>query len=354
MDNTRKIIAIVCAAMAVLLVIGAGAFLYLNSNQKNRGSSGPGSQPTTTSNSTPSTVTTTSTGFKGIFVFDNKNSTDHVTDPSIVGTYLGYYWSQLEPQKGQYNWNIIDQDMKPWIDNGKHVTIRISTAGWKSWQPPYSGNGTPQWVYAQGVSSVTETDGAIFPQYWNPTFQQDLSDFVHAFASRYDGNAHISFIEIGVGSGGETKVDTRNNNPQRLQLWQAIGYTDQLWFDTIKQILSMYSSSFHRTPLVVMPDDSFIGKSKGFGETLLINYVISQHLWLQDNGLYTNSAVPDNWKQVPIVAEQRNRTSVSGDSLQDDLQAGLNEGATYLMVFSSDITPANQSALQQVATKAQP
>ncbi len=38
--------------------------------------------------------------FKGIYEFSSHNSSTDATNPAIAGTYLGYYWSQLEPLTG--------------------------------------------------------------------------------------------------------------------------------------------------------------------------------------------------------------------------------------------------------------
>ena len=43
--------------------------------------------------------------FKGIFQFGSNSST-LASNPSIAGAHLGFYWSQLEPQQGQYNWSV--------------------------------------------------------------------------------------------------------------------------------------------------------------------------------------------------------------------------------------------------------
>ncbi|HEY5005763.1 MAG TPA: beta-galactosidase [Ktedonobacteraceae bacterium] len=297
----------------------------------------------------------TDPNFKGIYEFSGHNSSTDATNPALAGTYLGYYWSQLEPQKGQYNWDLIDQQMQPWIDNGKNVILRVATAGWTSWDPSSnSGNATPQWVYDLGVSSVTEVDNAILPQYWNPQFLHSYNDFIQAFASHYDGNPNVSAIEMGIGTGGETKVDTRTNNPNLLADWQAIGYSDPIWWDTIQQIITDYSTSFQHTPLVVMPDASFIGKTHGYGESLVLNYAVSHNLWLQDNGLAANRTFTTNqWSQVSLISEQRDPTTKSGDALLDDMTAALNLGATYIMVFASDIDiSGNQTVLQEVAALA--
>jgi len=338
MANNRKIIAIACIVIAVLIVVGAGAILFLNKTPSG-----------TTVSPTPPT-TSQNTNFKGIYVFNGNNTSTFANDPNIAGTYLGYYWSQLEPQQGQYNWSLIDNDMQPWVANGKNVILRVSTSGQYKWQPPNSGNGTPQWVYSQGVSSVTETDHSVIPQYWNPTFLSGLNTFVQAFASRYDGNAHVTAIEIGVGMGGETKPDTLSNGQARMQQWLSIGYTNAVWWNTIQQIASMYTSAFHKTPVALLPDAAFIAKGKGYSESLILNYAVSHNIWLQDDGLIANRTLPSQWKKVPVISEQRQDTDQSGDTLQQDVQAALQNNAVIVMIFASDLSKSeNQPVLQQTA-----
>lgn len=306
---------------------------------------------------TPPPVTPpATTGFRGIFAFNNMAKTSlFVDNPNVAGTALTYYWSQLEPQGGQFNWSLIDNDMQPWIKAGKSVILRISTAGWAKWQPEQnSKQGTPQWVFDQGVQHVTETDGAIKPQYWNPHFLASLADFIHAFAGRYDDNPNITCIEIGVGDGGETKVDTMKN-PNMLKLWQAIGYSDQVWFNTIQQIVTMYAANFTKTPLALMPDASFLGGS--LKEQDVINYIAklnNRNIWIQDNGLIAGQGLPSSFsvlpKGWPILAEQRNDTGTSGDKLDADLSTAINNGAVAILVFTSDLqNAANQSTLAKYA-----
>jgi hypothetical protein len=103
-----------------------------------------------------------------------------------------------------------------------------------------------------------------------------------------------------------------------------------------------------------MPDDTFIGKTKGYSEQQVVDYAVSHNLWLQDNGLVVGQKpYSDAWHKTTIVAEQRNTTAQSGDTLQQDLQAALDQGATYVMVFAQDIdNSGNVSTLQKFAAMA--
>jgi len=313
---------------------------------KHKKPSPPGNKPKPTPGPHP---------FKGIYNF-GKNGSALANNQYLAGTYLGFYWSELEPAQGQYNWKVVDDAMKPWTANGKYIILRVSTSGWTIWQPPYSQNGTPHWVYGMGVSSVTELDKAVKPQYWNLHFLNVLNGFVQALAARYGGNAHITAIEMGVGDGGETKPDTYNN-PQRLQLWQKIGYTDPIWWDTIQKIVGIYQGAFKHLPLVLMPNNSFLGNTSGYDEHKVVNWAVGQTplLWLQNNGIIAGQKPPDpGWLKTTIIAEQRQRTSQSGDTLAQDLQLMLNYGASYALCFESDLAnPKNQSTLQAFAALVQ-
>ncbi|TAK97389.1 MAG: hypothetical protein EPO08_21305, partial [Rhodospirillaceae bacterium] len=242
-----------------------------------------------------------------IYAFSTGNKADLASNKYVSGTTLTYYWSQLQPKNAPPTFDIIDHDMKPWVDAGKGVILRVATSGWKSWQPPYSVQGTPQWVFDQGVRHVKETDGAIKPEYWAPKFLQALNAFIVAFAARYGSNANIVLIEVAIGDGGETKVDTRKN-PKALKMWQGIGYSDQTWWKTIQTIALMYKTAFTSKPLAIMPDNSFIGGTKGYGESLVLGFAAAHGFVLQNNGLVNGEVLKDpSWKHTKIIDEQRDK-----------------------------------------------
>ena len=111
--------------------------------------SGAPSVPTTgPANTTTSSVPVTHPGtaaanFKGIYEFAGDNSAADAGDPDLTGVDLVYYWSQIEPEKGVFDWSQIQSDMAPWIAAHKKVILRISTSGAASWDPPYSGERHP-------------------------------------------------------------------------------------------------------------------------------------------------------------------------------------------------------------------
>src|SRR5690348_15267441 len=340
-NKRRRIMTLGMISLLLLVIAGVGVGIF--------SSLGKPSTESLPARTTATATTQQYPNFKGIFQFGGNPST-FASSPYVAGIHLGYYWSQLEPQKGQYNWSVIDQQMAPWIKYNKKVILRVSTSGWTRWAPPYSQSGTPQWVYDLGVRLVKENDGSILPEYWNPIFLQNFADFVHAFALRYDGNPNIAYIDIGLGVGGEAKVDSHNGNPNQLSLWKNIGYTNAQWWYAIQNLIQAYSASFTKTPLAVMPDKVFIEKTKGYTAALLLDYAIQHGLWLQDNGLFKNRQLPSQFMRVPHPEEQTASTAVTGDTLQADIQQALNLGANYILVFGTDLKQLNnQTTLRWAA-----
>jgi hypothetical protein len=63
----------------------------------------------------------------------------------------------------------------------------------------------------------------------------------------------------------------------------------------------------------------------------VVNWAVGQTppLWLQNNGIIAGQKPPDPlWLKTTIIAEQRQRTSQSGDTLAQDLQLMLDYGAS--------------------------
>ena len=318
---------------------------------------GISTSPVTTPPVTPPPVIPPTTGFRGIFAFNNMANPALFADKDyIAGTVITRYLAEFSPSQGVYKFDAIDNDIKPWADRGKQIILRVSTAGHTSWQPSQnSKQGTPQWIYDQGVPFVTANDGAKKPQYWNLKFLNALSDFVKALAARYDGHPNILCIEIGVGDGGETKPDTTKDS-NVLTRWQAIQYTDANWWQAIQAIINMYVQAFSKTPLALMPDASFLGGAKGFDEALVVNYAAQRNVWLQWNGLVSGGSLPGSFsglkKGYPLLLEQLNSATANKRVLANDLKTMLDLGAVAALVFNDDLNnQANLAALQDMAAK---
>jgi hypothetical protein len=235
--------------------------------------------------------------------------------------------------------------MAPWIAAHKKVILRISTAGAASWDPPYSGNGTPAWVYADGARSITD-NGETMPVYWDPAYLNDYGSFVAAFGAEFDGNPNLAFIEPGVGMGGETLPET-NASPAGIAAWAADGYTDGLWLSTVETISSFFAASFQTTRSYWMVDRTFFDGSGPYFNAVTGWFKTVQHWHLQDDGLTPTQTLGAPWSGEPLALEQLNSAQNSGICLCADISNALDDlGATFLLIYKSDIdNPANAAYL---------
>jgi hypothetical protein len=316
---------------------------------------------TTTTTKPPSTTTTTApagsgwpTGFQGVYEYAGNNSSTDAANPNLAGVDLDYYWSQIEPTKGNYNWSVITNAMAPWVNAGKKVILRIATAGQSSWDPPYSASGTPSWVYSDGAPMVTDS-GETMPVYWNATYLSDLTAFLSAYAAEFDGNPHVSLIEAGVGMGGETKPET-NLSSTGMSAWNAAGYTDATWLATVERISNLYRHDFTKTQVYALLTTSFLDNSWPEYQTLAAWYAAASPAWgLQNDALSATSTLPKvpAWSETKgLVLEQAQSTAHSGDTLVQDANNALALHANYLLIYKTDVqNPANATELAQLAAK---
>ena len=108
--------------------------------------------------------------------------------PGMTTIYYRIDWGHLEPEKGKYNWDMIDNSAKYWIAAGKQLCFRITAL------EGYQG-ATPEWV-----GTGYDPD--------NPVFLKALDNFLAAFAERYDGKPYVAYIDIGtIGIWGEGHGD---------------------------------------------------------------------------------------------------------------------------------------------------
>lgn len=272
--------------------------------------------------------------------------------PDVSGRVLIYYWSQLEPKDGKFNFREMDREVTTWTGAGKDVVLRLSTAGWTKWEEPWSQSGTPKWAYKKyHIGSVTEIDGAILPVYWSPGYLQGLSGFLQGVAAHIQASPwrdKVAYIEIAVGDGGETKPDTeQNKTPEqraaRLALWRKVGYTNAIWYEAISRIIAIYREAFPSTRFALMPDSSFLGGDCGppvpeCREKAILGLANENGLILQDNGFDRKHLYPAEWHNGrPLACEQLRSATRQGYALQDDLEQSVKAGCSWMLVFRQDL-----------------
>lgn len=305
-------------------------------------SSSPSAHPSGSPSAHPTTAPTEpplpppnhppSTGLRGLYQFIGNSHPEDSSNPSIDGSLMLFTWSQVEPQKGAFNWAAIDGPLASWRAAGKKVGLRVYTASMtkynSSWNNSTAGSATPPWVYADGAQKVAETDGSVLPVYWDPIYERDLAGFVQALAARYNSNPTVVFIQAPSGFDGESFVDgTANAN--KLALWQSVGYTDSLWESTVFWTWRLYQAYVTKPVVAVLKGGQISGVNIFVP---LAQHAISSGAWVNHNGL---APTPFGGSYLPVLQ-----------------QAGRSSGCMLEELARLPITTSGASQLLQEMTNA--
>lgn len=154
--------------------------------------------------------------------------------PAASVAYFRWFWSQLEPEKGQYRWDIIDLALEEGRAHGQQLMIRIM---------PYDrGNPLPKWYRESGARRAnrdSDEDGKTWsPDADDPLYFQHWASLVRKLGSRYDGHPYLDTVDI-----------------------SAVGYWGEGWgpylpsWSTQKALIDLYFESFKRTNLLMNFDE---------------------------------------------------------------------------------------------------
>lgn len=212
--------------------------------------------------------------------------------------YFRLNWEEIEPAEGQFDWRLIDQSLRAWGQRDVRIALRIMTTSAHS-KGYYC---SPKWLFDAGCRSYDYMVGGddptsggtritrVEPDYGDPLFLQKHGRFIEALAKRYDGNPGIEFLDIGsYGIWGEWH--TKHPQPWPVR----------------KQIIDMYLSGFHKTPLVQMSDDAeALAYSLAHGTGFRRDGVGSpwhEANWIGSKKYAAVAGFADQWKQAPVVFE---------------------------------------------------
>ena len=173
--------------------------------------------------------------------------------PGCSTIYYRLLWNDLEPEEGDYRWDLIDSTAQNWIAKGRKICIRVICCN-------QTETATPQFVRDAGAKGgwfeyrTDSVKGGRLPPRWCPNYDDPVflakhERFLRAMARRYDGNPAVAFIDVGsygiYGEGHHT-----HTHLQRLH-----DATNRAEFVRLAKLhLDLYRRCFPNTYLVVSDD----------------------------------------------------------------------------------------------------
>ena len=165
--------------------------------------------------------------------------------PKSTIAYYRWYWDELEPEEGKFNWAMVDSVLAAARAHGQRLATRIMPANGRPRIPVwYRNSGAKGWDFvAESTQKAGKTDPSWMPDHEDPLFAKYMGRLVKEFAKRYDGHPDIDHIDIGsYGHWGEWHLS-------------FVKEKREYNFDLKKMIIDWYLQGFKKTPMVI-PEDA--------------------------------------------------------------------------------------------------
>ncbi|MEW7314585.1 DUF4832 domain-containing protein [Buttiauxella gaviniae] len=156
--------------------------------------------------------------------------------------YERFYWTELEPVEGQYNFALVDDAFK---FAARHQPAMNVGLRFMALEEPQSGSKIPDWLIRKGVKGLWTSDKKTFiPDLDDPIFLAYSQRLLNAFGKRYDGNENLAYVDIGmVGSWGEWH---NSNFPSLTPLEKRYSPA------TLDKYVNMHFAAFPKTPKIML------------------------------------------------------------------------------------------------------
>lgn len=214
--------------------------------------------------------------------------------PGLSTVYLRVPWAFVEPDEGEFVWELLDTPAQRWIEKGKYVAFRISAM--ESWLY-YA---TPKWVFDAGAKGYDVEGNYIEPDYDDNIFIEKVENFIKAFAARYDNNPNVAFVDVGhYGMWGEGH--TVMTTPKHGHEWGI---------ETQKRHIDIYLRHFKHTQLCI--SDDYVGHDKPGSLFPITDYAFSKGVSLRDDSIlvqppprswYHSELAQQFWPTLPVILE---------------------------------------------------
>lgn len=187
--------------------------------------------------------------------------------PGLNHMYLRFDWSDIETEKGIYDWSYLDEIMEKWGAKGYKFSLRMCCF---ETGLPYA---TPKYVFDEGARGTNIPGSGPQPDYGDPIYLKYLEKFVEKFAEKYNGDPRVEIVDIGsYGTWGE-------------------GHThcgDFVIYDPwiVKKHFSIHAKYFTKTFLLVN-DDHIIGRMAHGQEEVcdMLDFADARGFGLQDDSI---------------------------------------------------------------------
>ncbi len=216
--------------------------------------------------------------------------------------YLNLLWSELEPDEGQYNWDVIEEkyNLKRWRREGKNLVLRF-VCDIPSKEEHMD---IPQWLYdktGDGEFYDIEYGKGYSPDYSNEDFIEAHNRTLSEIGRHFSEDGFLIYVELGsLGHWGEWHTYYQAGIPRIPKAEVRQKYVDAY------TLSFPYAKLMMRRPFGEMPKDyGLFNDMTGASQD-----TFAWLKWINEGGDYDSAGekgglkpVPDIWERAPIGGE---------------------------------------------------
>ncbi|MBI5384275.1 MAG: DUF4832 domain-containing protein [Verrucomicrobia bacterium] len=230
------------------------------------------------------------------FPIEYQKFTGSLTNENHPRTSIAYfrvYWKFVEPEAGQYRWDMLDNALATARSRGQTLMLRIAPYG------TGKDNDAPDWYRALVAGQDLEKKlpvekWRVHPE--NPLYLRHFGALIRALGARYDGHADLELVDVSI-----------------VGAWGEGAGAERLTEATRQALLDCYLDTFRQTPLVLQLQDpkaahyalakrpvgwrvDCLGDMGGFSKT-----------WSHMNDYYPQTLIQtglqEAWRRAPVTME---------------------------------------------------
>jgi len=210
--------------------------------------------------------------------------------PMTTIAYFRIYWKFVEPQMGQYRWDLIDKALKTARERSQTLMLRIAPYG------TGDKNDVPDWYRAMvgKRKDLPVKKWQVDPE--DPRYVKHFGNVIRILGKRYDGHPDLESVDVAI-----------------VGAWGEGAGSALLTQKTREALVNAYLDSFKKTHLVMLLTDKKTNSyalsraNVGWRVDCLGDMGGFSPNWSHMNDYYPqaiiNLGVRDAWKKAPVTFE---------------------------------------------------
>ena len=225
--------------------------------------------------------------------------------PQTSIAYWRVYWKYIEPQKGKYRWDLIDQALARAEERGQTLLLRIAPYG--DLEPNEdiveSKEDVPLW-YREMVGKNTTWKYSNPVNKWlvdpeDPRYVEYFGGFISELGKRYDGHPALEAVDLSI-----------------VGAWGEGAGSELLTQKTREALVDAYTDNFKVSPLIALLMDEKTNKYANSKANVgwRVDCIGDLGYWAKEQNGFTHMydnypqiiiqyGTSDNWKTAPLSME---------------------------------------------------